>query len=53
MNAQQFLDRMAATANVHDLDAHMNLISKRCQYFRYRVSPDGQYYLSKSGFAGS
>jgi ketosteroid isomerase-like protein len=33
MNAQQFLDRMAATANALDLDAHMNLISKDVSVF--------------------
>ncbi len=29
MTPQQFLDAMAATANQHDLDAHMNMISKQ------------------------
>lgn len=33
MNAQQFLDRMAATANALDLDAHMELISKDVSVF--------------------
>ncbi len=33
MKAQQFLDQMATTANVLDLDAHMNLISKDVSVF--------------------
>ena len=33
MNAQQFLDQMAATANSLDLDAHMDLISKDVSVF--------------------
>jgi hypothetical protein len=33
MKAQQFLDRMAETANSLDLDAHMNLISKEVSVF--------------------
>ena len=33
MKAQQFLDQMAETANAHDLDAHMNLISKEVSVF--------------------
>ena len=33
MNAQQFLDRMAATANALDLEAHMDLISKEVSVF--------------------
>jgi hypothetical protein len=33
MKAQQFLDRMAETANNLDLDAHMNLISKEVSVF--------------------
>ena len=33
MNAQQFLDRMAETANTLDLDEHMNLISKDVSVF--------------------
>ena len=33
MNAQQFLDRMAATANALDLDAHMDMISKDVSVF--------------------
>ncbi|MGD2053100.1 MAG: hypothetical protein PVG45_03250 [Gammaproteobacteria bacterium] len=33
MNAHQFRDRMAATDNALDLDAHMNLISKDISVF--------------------
>jgi len=33
MNAQQFLQRMADTANALDLDEHMNLISKDVSVF--------------------
>lgn len=33
MNAQQFLDQMAATANALDLEAHMDLISKDVSVF--------------------
>ena len=33
MTPQQFLDQMAATANRHDLDAHMNLISKEVSVY--------------------
>ena len=33
MYAQQFLERMAATANALDLDEHMNLISKDVSVF--------------------
>ena len=33
MNAQQFLDRMAETANRLDLDEHINLISKDVSVF--------------------
>ena len=33
MNAQQFLDQMAATANALDLQEHMNLISKEVSVF--------------------
>ena len=33
MNAQQFLDQMAMTANALDLDAHMDLISKEVHVF--------------------
>ena len=33
MNARQFLDEMAMTANAHDFDAHMNLISKQVGVF--------------------
>jgi ketosteroid isomerase-like protein len=33
MNAQQFLDRMAETANALDLDAHMKLISRDVSVF--------------------
>jgi ketosteroid isomerase-like protein len=33
MNAQQFLDQMAATANALDLEAHMNMISKDVSVF--------------------
>lgn len=33
MNAQQFLERMAATANSLDLEEHMNLISKDVSVF--------------------
>ncbi len=33
MNAQQFLDQMAQTANALDLDAHMNLISRDVSVF--------------------
>ncbi|UCB54780.1 MAG: hypothetical protein JSW45_12730 [Thiotrichales bacterium] len=33
MNAQQFLERMAATANALDLDQHMDLISKDVSVF--------------------
>ncbi len=33
MKAQEFLDRMAETANTLDLDAHMNLISKDVSVF--------------------
>ena len=33
MNAQQFLDQMAMTANALDLDAHMDLISKEVRVF--------------------
>jgi hypothetical protein len=37
MNAQQFPDRMVATANTLDLDAHMNLISKDVSVSACRV----------------
>lgn len=33
MNAKQFLDQMAATANALDLESHMNLISKDVSVF--------------------
>ena len=33
MNAQHFLDRMAATANALDLEEHMNMISKEVSVF--------------------
>ena len=33
MKAHEFLQRMAATANALDLDAHMNLISKQVSVF--------------------
>ena len=33
MNAQQFLDRMATTANALDLEQHMDLISKDVSVF--------------------
>jgi len=33
MNAQEFLDQMAATANALNLDEHMNLISKDVSVF--------------------
>ena len=33
MNAKQFLDQMAATANALDLESHMNLISKEVSVF--------------------
>ena len=33
MNAQQFLDRMAETANALNIDEHMNLISKDVSVF--------------------
>lgn len=33
MKAQEFLDRMAETANMLDLDAHMNLVSKDVSVF--------------------
>jgi hypothetical protein len=37
MNAQQFLDRMAATANMLDLDARMNPILKDVSVSACRV----------------